>query len=384
MRAHHDFPKLIENLAGRRSEMPLVSLYLQTSPQPDRLQQNEIRLKTLLRGAREQLQQLGVAAERIDALDKGIWETAEQWRDGSGLLAGLALFAEGEDVQTIPLPYEVEDLALVGSRFHLKPLIRGLEFDRPFSLLALSQNQVSLFSGDAISLQELDLSAKVPKSLQDVKGHQPAGKTLHYHAGARAMEVAKFHGHGAGKDDIGPEIESFLDELDSALKPLFELSGDPVVLAGVESLLATYRSVSRCETLLEKQIEGNVKDLSEQQLHARAWPLIAESVAEEKLARFRGLVDSGARDPVARKLPDVLRAAADGRVETVFVASDVMRWGSVDDSDRSVSIHEEYSPGDLDLLDRAAVESHVNGGKAQVITRDAFPGESVALARLRY
>jgi hypothetical protein len=44
--------------------------------------------------------------------------------------------------------------------------------------------------------------------------------------------------------------------------------------------------------LLEQQLDGNAEDLSEHRLHARAWPLIAESLEQEKRSTFNDLVES--------------------------------------------------------------------------------------------
>ncbi|MDT8321967.1 MAG: hypothetical protein RQ826_15725 [Xanthomonadales bacterium] len=42
------------------------------------------------------------------------------------------MFIDGEQLKPVVLPYEVQDLVLAGSRFHLKPQLKALEYDRPF------------------------------------------------------------------------------------------------------------------------------------------------------------------------------------------------------------------------------------------------------------
>ncbi len=77
-------------------------------------------------------------------------------------------------------------------------------------------------------------------------------------------------------------------------------------------------------------------------------------------------------------------AAAHGRVETLFVAVGVQRWGAFDPSTGSVTQHEMRQAGDEDLLDLAAISTMINGGTVYALAPDDLPGESRAAAIQRY
>jgi hypothetical protein len=376
--------QLIENLAEQPANKPRVSLYQLTSPQPERMKENEIRLKGHLKTLSEKLRDMSVPSTSADALEERILEASSSWRDGTRLREGLALFAADDMLRQLPLPQCVGDRAYISERFHLKPLFAALQQNRPFYLLALSQNQAALFEGDAVALRRLQPDGSWPRSLESVAGHEPSGKTLHYHAGSRGGDSAIYHGHGAGKDDTGPEIRQFLETVDGALRDLPLAPGAPVILAGVGGLLAAFRRLSDNERLAAEQLEGNVEHLSENALHEQALPLVRkqlEAVRAEALAKVKR-ADPDA--PVARQLGDILRAAIAGRVESVFVAGDAERWGRMDDDGQHFTQHEAWRPGDYDLVDRAAVESHRRGGGVYVVPAAELPGQGLALASLRY
>lgn len=384
MLAQRSIAELIDELADRRSDQPLVSLYLKASPQPDRLEENAIRLKNRLKQAATKLAELGVTSAAIGNLRRQVLEAASAWEDGSGLDRGLGIFVDGNDLWTIALPYEVEGAVEAGERFYLKPLFPALEYLQDFWLLALSQNRVSLYRGDGFGLREVETGEDVPGSLREVAGYEPAGRALHFHAVERGGGEAKWHGRGAGKDDTDTEIRQFLRAVDEGLRDLWLGNSAPVVLAGVGDLLASYRELSGCTELLDEEVQGNVEHLSEEELHRRAWPLVASTGEHRRREMLERLAHNDPGEPVARKLPDVLRAAWDGRVDTAFLAEDVSCRGRFDADSREVSLDADGADDCVDLIDRAAAETRRRGGHVHFVPRDRLPGKSLALARLRY
>jgi hypothetical protein len=77
-------------------------------------------------------------------------------------------------------------------------------------------------------------------------------------------------------------------------------------------------------------------------------------------------------------------AAHDGRVDVLFVARGVERWGTFDRTARAVRIHDEERPGSEELLDLAAVQTLRNGGTVYAVPPTDIPGNAQAVALLRY
>lgn len=376
--------KLIEELACLEADGPLLSLYLPTALEVDERKQNEIRLKNLLKEAYAKLEALGLSpteagsltdAVRNDSLDRDMW--TEHGR-------GFAVFAGRGFMRHVSLPNPVRELAIAGFRFHLKPLIDALEYRGRFWLLALSQNDVRLYTGDGVSIAAVDTGYEVPRSLTEVVGRQPAGKQLRYHSTDRGGATASYHGVGAGKDDVKPEIEQFVREVADGLERFWKLDDAPVVLAGTEFLRWTYRQVSPSASRVQGEIDGNVEDVSEQELHARAWRIVRERQDARRAEALERLDHNDPGTPVSRELDDVVRAARDGRVDTLFIAADIECWGRFDDDERSIARRDEPLPGDVDLLDRAAVDSWLKGGQVYVVPAAEIPGHAGAIAGLRY
>ncbi len=275
-------------------------------------------------------------------------------------------------------------MAVVEHRFHLKPLFPLIGGDGVFYVLALSQNQVRLFHGSRYHFSEVVLGEEVPRSLADALGHDLTEEQLQFHTGGGDVGSPIYHAQGAGKDDVKPELRKFLSLLDEGLKKYLGHTGAPLVLAGVDYLLPIYRAVSRYPEVLEEGITGNPETRGGEALHEQAWQLVGprfnvrRSQAREKYYAMASQAKS------SNRLTEVLLAAVDGRIETLFLANGVRQWGTFDAEKRVIDLHDAAHPNNEDLLDLAAVQTYLNGGTVYVVKPAEVPGGDLSAAVLRY
>ena len=101
---------------------PCLSLYMPAVRAGVQTQQNPIRFKNLLRSLEERLQGMGLpsgtAGELLEPL-RGLLDDPAFWQTQSD---GLTVFRSPELFRTYRLPLELDELAVVETRFHLKPL----------------------------------------------------------------------------------------------------------------------------------------------------------------------------------------------------------------------------------------------------------------------
>jgi hypothetical protein len=94
---------------------------------------------------------------------------------------------------------------------------------------------------------------------------------------------------------------------------------------------------------------------------------------------------SGTRDGKATARPDeIVKAARFGRIDTLFVAGDEHLWGTFDEARDRVVTHGTPTPGDIDLLDYAAVMTLRQGGQVLLVEPPALPPATPAAAIVRY
>lgn len=357
-----------------------VSIFLPTHREPNAARQDPIRLKNLLSEARERCADAGLEADAISELLRPVEELLDDsdfWRHQK---EGLALFAARDEllVQRLPVPFE--ERVVVGDRFHLRPLLPAISRGRRYLILALSQGDVRLIEGGAEGAEELD-RGDIPRRLGEVVGDDWEQKSLQYHTGTPgrgARRPAVFHGHGAGSDDTEAEVERFLRRVDEGLLDRPDAREKPLVLAAVDELQAAFRDLTQHPDVLAEGVSGNPDESGVEQLHAAAWELAEPHLERTRRAALERVSDGEGNPRVVAGLEAVLRAAFEGRVETLVVQHDhAPIWGTWHADRGTLEIdgddEKARTAGSDDLLDLAVSAVVGMGGRVVGVTRDEAP-----------
>lgn len=379
-------------------QTPCVSLYMPAHQAGPSTRQDPIRLKNLLKQAEERLTQDGMSAREVETLLKPASDLLENYDFWQHQNNGLAMFLTSNLFRCYRLPLEFEELAVVGDRFHIKPLLPLFTGDGRFYLLALSQNQVRFFEGTRYSISPID-PEDVPESIAEALQYDQPEAQLRFHStatggnrvaghgqgvGSPRGNAPTYHGQGVGTSEDKSEIHRFLQQVDSGLQPILNDQNAPLVLAGVDYLLPIYRSVSSYNNLLEQGITGNPELMSPEELHDQAWKIVEPHFQENQnqaINEYRELAGTGR---ATGQLQTILPATYDGQVDTLFVSLGMQQWGKFDPQQRQVEIYEENTPESEDLLDLAAVKTLLQSGTVYAVEADQVPEDAPAAAIFRY
>ena len=365
---------------------PCLSLYMPAVRAGAQTQQNPIRFKNLLRSLEERLEGMGLpsgtAGELLEPL-RGLLDDPAFWQTQSD---GLAVFRSPELFRTYRLPLELDELAVVETRFHLKPLFSLLSGDGRFYILALSLKNLRLIAATRHSAEELELPG-VPRSLAEALGGVSRFDRFHPRPSAKIVGRSPIlPTHGPSEDDLKTEIREFFRSADKALAR--HLDRDvPVVLAGVEYLLPLYKDATELPRVLDDGLPGNADGLSPEELRNAAWEIVEPVFHAERrkaAGRYFDLVGTGR---ASSRYEEILPAAHDGRVDTLFVARGVRLWGTYDEKARAVRLQEDQTAqrnGSEDLLDRAAVQTFLDRGIVYAVPQAEVPDGQAMAAVFRY
>ncbi len=377
----------IQSLARQNGGL-CISIFLPTV-RAGETQQNKIRLKNLLRTAEQRLEENGVRGQEAAALlapardlldDQTWWEHQQD---------GLAIFLAQDVFESFRLPIVFHELVAVEKRFHLKPLFPLLDGDGHFYILCLTKREIRLFSCHRFSVQEVDLG-EMPSSFEEVMGDLTRRSTMFQTGSSKAVTRSPiFPGHGLTEDDFKAEIRKFFDIVDDNLAHLaVDVDRDtPFVLAGVEYLLPLFKEATNLPHVLDEALTGNPEGLSAQELHAKAWEIVEPWFLKDRKKaseRFGELQGTGR---AASDIREILPAAHDGRIDTIFTARGVRIWGTYDAETREIHFQEEQNAqenGSEDLIDRAAIQTYLNGGKVFAVEQQEVPQGYAAAAVFRY
>ncbi|MCX5822697.1 MAG: hypothetical protein NTY86_04110 [Deltaproteobacteria bacterium] len=374
----------IKTLLGKHQGL-CISIFMPTFRTGSESQQNQIRLKNLLRGAEEKLLAGGLRPQEI----KTLLEPAQAlpgnvlfWRRQSD---GLALFISADHFRVFCLPEAFGELIVVADHFHVKPLLPLLGGDNRFYILALSQKEVRLFEGTGRSVQEIELEA-VPKSLADALQIDEFDKQVRFRAGSAssAAGMAMVSGHGGVAADTKDNLLKYFRLIDRGLHDLLKDERAPLVLAGVDYLFPIYREANTYPRLIEEGIPGNPQGISPESLHLATLKIVSpyfQKAEHDAVAQYRQSSGTGLTSSESR---EIVPAAHHGRVGLLLIASGRQQLGIYNGESGAVQRHEQAGATSEDLLEMAAIQTFLNGGTVFTLSPEKMPDKSDLAAVFRY
>ena len=373
------------------SDVPCLSLYMPAHKRSGETQQDPIRLRNLLNAVETELLDDGL--RRPDVVEflqplSDLLDDYEFWQHQS---QGLALFRTDQQFASYRLPIPFDEMTLISSRPHIKPLLPLITTNGHFFLLALSQNQVRLFEGTRFQIGEIDLG-DTPTSLAEAMRFDEYNDQLQFHtqtgSNRGGERAAIFYGHSNAGDEavIKENVKRFLQQVDTAVCNIIGEERAPLVLAGVEVICGLYNEITKYTNVVPERVAGNPETATQEELHAEAWPLVEPQFAQEQqqatdaFLHLAGTLDRRA----SSDLQEIVSGAYFQRVETLFVPLAKEQWGILKPESNQVRLHDTQQSGDFDLFDFAAVHTLLNGGTAYAVQAEQIPGQHSIACIFRY
>lgn len=369
---------------------PAISIYMPTHERGREVRQDPIRFKNALAAAKEQLAQAGQRGPDIDALlaqGQRLLEDDLFWRHQN---AGLAVFMAPGLFQHHRVPVPVPEQVVVGRQPHIKPLLPMLADDGRFYCLTAQAGDTRLYEGSRFGLSELEV--EMPRSVAEISAETDYQNMRHAAPPARprsAGPVGMPATHNFGEDPEEQRKAQLIEHVRRVHNALEQhLAGDrtPLVLVAADELQGHFRALATDVTFVGGGVRTDPGSLDEEGLHRRAYELVQPLFAQRRaqaIARFEALAGSGdARGVTA--VPEIVRAAATGRVDTLILCEGQTIWGRhLLEEDR---VEQDAAPGPdtVDLTDLAAVQTLLNGGEVHLAPAEAMPRRGAMVASLRY
>ena len=363
-----------------------MSLFTPTNAFGDGVRTDPLRWKNLVTRTESVLTERGVRGPDVAGLLGPARALCEDQRAWLRMSDGLAMFLRPGWHRIFRVPVDVPDIAAVGDRFVIGPLLRIVVSDSHFLVLTLSRRKVRLLEGSLQRVEELEL-ADVPTSLRELATPgEPRSEVLAFPVSAGGRGPAVFYGQGAADDDVEKdEVRRFLRQVADGLREYLADQDLPMVLVGLDQMLSLYPEVNQYPNIVEDAVRTNPDQLSAEELHAAAWPLVETMLTrerEEAVERFAQLHGTGRATTDPTKIED---AARHGRVDTLFLATDPWCWDQVAGSTPTVvQLGADEAFGHCELLDRLAAHTLRLGGHVYAMATADVPGHGDVAAVFRY
>lgn len=378
----------LQALAEQRDPEPAVSLFMPTHRFGSDTTADPIRWKNLLTATADALEARGMKVAERDALlapATAMLTDALGWQYMSD---GLGVYLRPGWHRTYRVPFRVPEVATIGDRLTISPLLRATARGNHFLILTVSQRRIRLLEATRDTVEEVELH-EVPTSLRDViEAPDPRSDTMARSLAGGSAGPAIFFGHGAADDNFKvEETTKFLRQVASGLHEYLTDQHLPMVMVGLERTTAIFRDVSDYPHLMDDSVRQNPDQLTPQELLAAAWPVVHElfTAAKQGLAdRFTALHGTGQASSDSRQVEE---AAEHGRVETLFIATEPWEWQRDAGSSPLVVDLDAAQSGAAERfvsLERTAVATLAGRGEIYTVADSTVPGGGQIAATFRY
>lgn len=361
-----------------------VSLYMPAHKGGPQVQQDPIRLRNLLGKVATELVEADVDTEAINELltpARELLENNDFWQHQS---SGLALFLGDDFFQYHQVPIEFDEFISVSHNFYIKPLIPFWTNNGTYYVLALSQNQVRVFEATRSSIKPLNLDS-IPTSLDEALKYDTLEKQFQFHVSKyKGGGAAVYRGQSAGEVSNRTDVVRFLRAVDRGLKSSLTHTNRPMIFVGVDYLFPMYKEINNYPMLLERSVETNPDELNAQELHKWAWPFAQDHFRQSlKQSKVRYLKLAGSAY-TSDRLGDIINAAHDGQIETLFLTPGQPKWVIYDAQSRQFTEKDRSDLRTDSLTNLAALYTLHCGGQVFVTEPGNLPTNTTAAAILRY
>lgn len=384
-------PRLLRRLAEVDDD-PVVSIHVPTHRAGRETIESRIHVKNAIDELRDTLAERGLEKRTIDqrlAPLNELVEDRDYWQQQGD---GLCLFQFDDELVDTPVGQINEPFVHVGRSAHILPLVPALAAARPFAVLLMSVNRVALFTVAGESITEVD-EPDLAKSFEELGKYIEEEKQLQFHTGAPQVGTtgdrsAVFHGHGAGTaTEKKTRQAEFARLVDEPLRQYFERTDKlPLIVIAAEPMHSIYLESSKYDQLVQTEATGNADHLGEAEIRTRARSLAEPILGEPERDILAAMKEQLGSDRIVFGTEEVIKSAADGRIERLLGASDHHVWGTANltGATRTIDVHDERQPGDEDLQNLAFITAYRTGATLHALPADDMPDDRPLLAQRRY
>ncbi|MGF3056836.1 hypothetical protein [Microbacterium sp. YY-01] len=277
-------------------------------------------LKNQIREAKNYLIGSGMREADADSFLTPVTELLKDssyWRLQSRSLA--VFLAEGFFL-TVRMPIELGDSLTIGETFHLLPFVPVLASDRKLYVLALAKNSVRLFTTTRNVIEELPLE-NIPASFDDVIDELPERVVDVRSGSAGTHGTPSFQGPD-GDADLAL-LEKYIHAVGQAVGVrLGTARSQQLVLASVAEYLPLFTAACPYPAIFDGVIAGNPERALPDDLRSAAWQLVNNHEANREAQEHENAVSLAHAGRGSFDVAEIARAAAEGRIDTLFVPRD--------------------------------------------------------------
>ena len=351
-------PGDLKELASVTSDC-CVSILMRTHRSGSKTRQGPIRLKNLLKEAREKLTASGHEDDLLDDLasktnNNDFWQHQGE---------GLAIYLTSDTCRMFRLNRTVDEKVCVGESFFVQPLIRESNSGGEYFVLSLSWDDANLFraTGESFNIVETAvLPAKFDELVSSRDPEESLQNTSHRSVGNTAgTSTAMFHGQGEGEDKIEADRDRYLSLVGDEVAGAIYNTGLPLLVVATSEVIGHFEATTKVH--VDAKVHGSPSEWTVDELREHAHKAIAPQLKADHSEFGERFGTAMANSKASDDLDEVIKAAKAGRVDALIVCQN-------DDH--------------CERTNQAVVETLRNGGDVLQCSPESMPGSNAVVAAI--
>lgn len=334
-------------------------------------------LKNQLKSVKKDLELQGISETEITEFLKPVEELLEDHEFRKNLSDGLAIFISKDFFRKYTLPLHFEEFSYVSNEFYLKPLMPFFNDDGMFYLLTLKADEVKFYEGARDSITEIRIDDLVPSRIEDRVGYDHEQKNLQFRTQQGGKGEGIFHGQSDNESEYKEELIRYFRSIDKGLMTmLHDSQKPPLVLCCLDYYYPIYKEVNTYQNLFPDHVSGNPSDMDELLLHEKAWELVKPYFSQNRKIKSDLFLQGYNSGKSSSDLKDIIPAALQGRIDTVFLENRSDIFGIYNSSTQELRIDSEHKIPNISLMNLLAIKVFDQGGSVFLMEKENMPDDS--------
>ena len=334
-------------------------------------------LKNQLKSVKKDLELQGISETEITEFLKPVEELLEDHEFRKNMSDGLALFISKDFFRKYTLPLHFEEFSYVSNEFYLKPLMPFFNDDGMFYLLTLKADEVKFYEGARDSITEIRIDDLVPSRIEDRVGYDHEQKNLQFRTQQGGKGEGIFHGQSDNESESKEELIRYFRSIDKGLMTmLHDSQKPPLVLCCLDYYYPIYKEVNTYQNLFPDHVSGNPSDMDELLLHEKAWELVKPYFSQNRKIKSDLFLQGYNSGKSSSDLKDIIPAALQGRIDTVFLENRSDIFGIYNSSTQELRIDSEHKIPNISLMNLLAIKVFDQGGSVFLMEKENMPDDS--------
>lgn len=360
-----------------------VSIYV-PAHQTKRGMESKSFFKRMLSDAREELAKQGLEEKAAHRFLFNAYELLNEplyWKD---MQYALGIFIADGFFKMLKIPYEAGPYYTVAERFYLRPLIPAVNGESVFYVLAMPEAGPRLYEGGPYALQPVGADEMLPGSMAEALAESSQEGNVQRQSGQSAFETPIFKGNEGelGSEHQLKQLKRFFYQVDQGVNAIIGEERAPLVLAMPDYMAPVYKETSDYLDIAPVHVSGEPKEANLNALHSKALEIVNNYFRDGQQAQARLFKEQNEGEGASSSVLEILPKAAEGKVQTLFVARNRHSWGQYDEEKNAVELFKENKPKSLDLMSLAATYTHLHGGKVYILPAEEMPQPSANICAI--